>query len=97
MLKADRMECYAFLEFMDQLNILKESESIPNFVFEYFAQQDTKLLHDVVTCVSEANDSDDLGIISLLIDMFRVRRSIDFMDDKQVNEISLCFSKKEAW
>ena len=76
MIKEDRTLSYDFLSSLKYPNI---------FVFEYFAPQHMLMLLEQAlekTCLFEFTESDGLGIVHTLIEMCRLRREIDFMDEE---------------
>ena len=77
--------------------MIKENNSIPLFVFEYFAQKEVSDLIDKTleeTCLYHFNKADGHGIISALIVLVKRRRHLEFLDDVQATEMIEMFAKK---
>ena len=47
------------------------------------------------TCLFEHTETDGLGIIHILLEMFRLRREMEFMDENQAIVLYINFSKKK--
>ena len=63
---------YTVLASMDPENVIKENNSIPFFIFEYFWQKDNSGLIDETLkkiCLFHSEEADSIGLISALIAM----------------------------
>ena len=78
---------------MDSLkpeDIIQENESIPDFFFEYFLQENmTKLLDEALgkTCFFEYTETDSLGLIHCLLQMHWFRKEIVSLDEEKAYEL----------
>ena len=67
-------------------NIIQENKAIPNFYFEYFMQKNKANLLDIVlekSCFFEYTGADGLGMIHCLIEMYRIRKELQILDEKK--------------
>ena len=67
--------------------LVQENKAIPFYDFEHFYQQNMATIVDQVlkkTRLIEFTEADALGIIHYLLEMFRTRKEVEFMDDKKV-------------
>jgi hypothetical protein len=65
--------------------LVRENKAIPVNVFEHFYQQNIATIIDQVlkkTRLIEFTEADALGMIHCLLEMFRTRKEVEFMDDK---------------
>ena len=95
MVKADRMQSYNFMDSMKPEHIIQENKAISAFFFEYFAQENmAKLIDEVLEkiCFFEFTEADGLGMIHCLIEMYRIRIEILFLDEEK----ALCASSTKT-
>ena len=67
--------------------LVQENKAIQFYDFEHFYQQNMATIVDQVlkkTRLIEFTEADALGIIHYLLEMFRTRKEVEFMDDKKV-------------
>ena len=80
---------------MNPTNIIQENEVIPVFIFEYLAQKNMSLLIDQAlerTCSFAYTETDGLGMIHMVLEMFRLRK---FMDKNQAIDMYTSFLKRK--
>ena len=78
MLRADQTTAYNCMESLNPVHIIQENKSIPKFFFEYFMQEKMDNLLDIAlekTCFFEFTETDGVGMIHCLIEMYRIRKA----------------------
>ena len=99
LIRADRVNWrqYTLTASLDPENIIKENTSIPLFVFEYFSQKEISgLIHETLekSRLFHFEESDGIGLISLLVAITKLKVHLDFLNDEQATELVERFERK---
>ena len=96
--KADRAQNYSFMDSMKPDHIIQENKAIPAFFFECFRQENMPKLIDQAlekTCFFEFTETDGVGMIHCLIEMYRIRKAMFSLNEDTAFELCASYLNKK--